>query len=325
MAFFKSKQFSSVIEWQEDDEPGVLFHKFDNVELKKGSVLIVRPGQNAVFLQNGEMLGVYKEEGKFDVESDIIPFLSTLLGIKFGFDSGKRVEVIFINVKEITQQWGTRSPINIAFNELPSGVPIRSNGTYVIKIDADQIDNLMKNVVGVKNSVKITEYRERIQGKIEQSLMKHVSEKSGSIMTLQQHSSDIADEVEKDINADMQEFGFLIKDFTIGSFSYPEEVQKMVEKAAGASMVGNVAQYQQVALAEGLANGSAAGLFMGMNAMAGQSGAGLVAGGMVAGQPQQAAPAAGGAAGGAVPKFCPNCGTPTNGAKFCGNCGTKLA
>ena len=30
------------------------------------------------------------------------------------------------------------------------------------------------------------------------------------------------------------------------------------------------------------------------------------------------------AAGGAIPKFCPNCGTPTNGMKFCGNCGNKL-
>ena len=29
--------------------------------------------------------------------------------------------------------------------------------------------------------------------------------------------------------------------------------------------------------------------------------------------------------GGKAPKFCPNCGTPTNGAKFCSNCGTKLA
>ena len=24
-------------------------------------------------------------------------------------------------------------------------------------------------------------------------------------------------------------------------------------------------------------------------------------------------------------KFCPNCGTPVNGAKFCSNCGTKLS
>ena len=27
---------------------------------------------------------------------------------------------------------------------------------------------------------------------------------------------------------------------------------------------------------------------------------------------------------GAAPKFCPNCGQPTNGANFCGNCGNKL-
>ena len=27
---------------------------------------------------------------------------------------------------------------------------------------------------------------------------------------------------------------------------------------------------------------------------------------------------------GAGPKFCPECGTPVNGAKFCPNCGNKL-
>ncbi len=33
---------------------------------------------------------------------------------------------------------------------------------------------------------------------------------------------------------------------------------------------------------------------------------------------------AGNAVVGNAPKFCPECGTPTNGAKFCSNCGTKL-
>ena len=28
---------------------------------------------------------------------------------------------------------------------------------------------------------------------------------------------------------------------------------------------------------------------------------------------------------GQIPKFCPNCGTATNGANFCSNCGNKLA
>ena len=30
----------------------------------------------------------------FDIESDIIPFLSTLKGFKFGFNSGVRAEVL---------------------------------------------------------------------------------------------------------------------------------------------------------------------------------------------------------------------------------------
>ncbi len=326
MAIFKSKQFSSVVEWQEDGEPGVLFHKFNNVELKKGSVLIIRPGQNAVFLQNGEMLGVYREEGRFDLESDIIPFLSTLAGIKYGFDSGKRVEVIFINVKQITQQWGTRSPINVAFQDLPSGVPIRANGTYIISVDPNQIDKLMVSVIGVKETAKISEYRDRVLSVVEQSLMTHISQKSGSIITLQQNSIAIADEVEKDINAEMQEFGFRIDDFKIASFSYPEEVQKMVEKAAGVGMIGNMQAYQQASLAEGLANGSAAGVFMGMNAVSGANANGLVAGAGAAPQQQAGAvvPPSGGAAEGSGPKFCPECGTPVNGAKFCPNCGKKL-
>ena len=29
-------------------------------------------------------------------------------------------------------------------------------------------------------------------------------------------------------------------------------------------------------------------------------------------------------AAGTAPKFCPECGSPVNGAKFCPNCGTKL-
>jgi membrane protease subunit (stomatin/prohibitin family) len=40
-------------------------------------------------------------------------------------------------------------------------------------------------------------------------------------------------------------------------------------------------------------------------------------------QPQGQAQMTGGDAG-VAPKFCPNCGTKTEGAKFCSNCGTKL-
>ena len=84
-----SKQFANVVEWQEfrDD---MIFYKWSNNEIKKGSRLIIRPGQDAIFMYNGRIEGIFKDEGDYDIESQIIPFLSTLKGFKFGVNSGMR-------------------------------------------------------------------------------------------------------------------------------------------------------------------------------------------------------------------------------------------
>lgn len=70
-------QFANVVEWQEfrDD---ILFWKWSSKEIKKGSRLIIKPGQDAIFLYNGKVEGVFRDDGSYDVESQIIPFLSTL-------------------------------------------------------------------------------------------------------------------------------------------------------------------------------------------------------------------------------------------------------
>ena len=73
MAFFKN-QFANVVEWEEfrDD---MIFWKWSNREIKKGSRLIIRPGQDAIFLNNGKIEGIFEDEGDYNIESEIIPFL----------------------------------------------------------------------------------------------------------------------------------------------------------------------------------------------------------------------------------------------------------
>ena len=72
MGFF-SNQLSNVVEWEQfrDD---MIFWKWDNKEIKKGSKLIIRPGQDAIFMFNGKIEGIFKDEGSFDIESQIVPF-----------------------------------------------------------------------------------------------------------------------------------------------------------------------------------------------------------------------------------------------------------
>ena len=117
-----SNQFANVVEWEEyrDD---LLFWKWTNREIKKDSRLIIKPGQDAIFLYNGAVEGIFTESGSYTIDSDIIPFLSTLKGFKFGFNSGLRAEVLFINTKEFTCNWGTSSPIRLQAPGLPGGLP----------------------------------------------------------------------------------------------------------------------------------------------------------------------------------------------------------
>ena len=122
---------------------------------------------------------------------------------------------------------------------------------------------------------------------------------------------------------EMLKIGISITSFAISSFNYPQEVQKMAEKAAAQSMIGDVGRFQQVAMGESIAAGKGggaasdmAGIAMGM-AMGQQMAAQMQQNQAAASQPQAAV-------GGTAPNFCPDCGTKTNGANFCPNCGRKL-
>lgn len=316
-----SGQFSNVVEWEEyrDD---VLFWKWNNSEIKKGSKLIIRQGQDAVFMFNGKAEGIFCDEGSFDVESEIIPFLSTLKGFKFGFNSGMRAEVLFINTKEITVNWGTKNVINIPAQGLPGGMPIRAFGNFTCKISDH--DALIEKIAGVKKQFTIDDVKERVIGVLDQLLMKWIVKNGRDMFNLQSSADEIANGICEDLDMEMSKIGICITSFSISSFSYPEEVQKMAQKAASQSMVGDMNKYQQFAMASSMEKGGIGGSVAGD--MAGLQ-MGMVMGQQMVNQMQNQInqPGAGQGSGASkIPNFCPNCGTKTNGANFCSNCGTKL-
>jgi len=314
-----SGQLSNVVEWEEyrDD---VIFWKWTNKEIKKGSKLIIRAGQDAIFMFNGKMEGIFKDEGSFDIESQIIPFLSTLKGFKFGFNSGMRAEVLFVNTKEFTEKWGTKNPIAIPTQALPGGMPIRAFGNFSFAVD-DYIA-LIDKVAGVKQMYTVADVKERISAVIDQLLMKWISKEGKDMFNLQANAYDISNGIKEDLDMELSKLGIRITSFTISSFSYPEEVQKMANKAASQAMVGDMNKYTQMAMADGMTtpgNGNnIAGSMMQMQM-------GMQMGQQMMNNMGMNNTGAATQAGGAIPKFCPNCGTPTTGSAFCGNCGTKLA
>lgn len=337
MGFLKN-QFLDVVEWEEwrDD---MIFWKWTNREIKKNSRLIIKPGQDAIFLYNGKIEGIFYDDGEYDIESEIIPFLSTLKGFKFGFNSGLRAEVLFVNSKEFVVKWGTSSPINMPSPVLSGGIPIRANGTFHFRLDKNAYQKLIENIAGVKQQYCVEDVKIRITALLNQLLMKWISKEGKDLFNLQANAFDISNGILEDLNTQMRPSGMLITAFQIMSFSYPEEIQNMITKNAAQSMVGDVGRYQQLTMTDAMAEGKLSG-----GSMTGDM-AGMMMGMQIAGQmvnqmnqsinPQNnqningqsmqtgiPTPVTGG--NGIVPNFCPNCGAKTNGANFCSNCGQKL-
>ena len=317
-------QLANVIEWSEYNDD-TLFWKWSNNEIKKGSKLILKPGQDAIFLYNGKIEGVFEDDGEYDIQSDIIPFLSTLKGFKFGFNSGLRAEVIFINTKELTLKWGTKNAINIPAAGLPGGMPIRAFGTMSCKVDDYQI--LIEKISGVQRQYNIEDIKERVMSMLDQLLMKWIVREGKDMFNLQANAHEISSGIQSDLDLEMRKIGLSVTNFAVSSFNYPEEIKKMQEKAAAQSMVGDVNRYTQMAMADSMANGNTSGVAsdmaqMQMGMMMGQQMVNQMGGAQQSSSQQSNSNTSNGNEN--IPKFCPNCGTKTNGAKFCPECGTKL-
>ncbi|MCT2194238.1 SPFH domain-containing protein [Paenibacillus sp. p3-SID1389] len=343
MSFFKS-QFANVVEWEEfrDD---MIFWKWSNREIKKGSKLIIRSGQDAIFMNNGKIEGIFKEEGEYNIASEIVPFLSTLKGFKFGFNSGMRVEVLFVNTKEFTVRWGTQNPVLIPTPQLPGGMPIRANGTFNFKVN-DYV-TLIDKIAGVKQSYLVEDVKLRITSVLDQLLMKWISREGKDMFNLQANAAEIARGIREDLDMQVMDDGLAITGFQVMSFSYPKEIQEMITKTASHEMIGNLAKYQQVSMTDGIASGKVqgggaasdmAGMMMGMNLakemmknLNPEPGQGKdhpqpqsQSQNSGASQPSQPAAPSSAEGGAKRPNFCPNCGTKNEGANFCPNCGHKL-
>ena len=327
MGFFK-RQMKNVIEWDEfrDD---MIFYKWHNDEIKRDSKLIIRPGQDAIFMYNGKIEGIFEDEGTYEVSSEIIPFLSTLKGFKFGFDSGIRAEVLFVNTKEFTIKWGTKNPINIPTQALPGGMPIRANGTLNFKVK-DYVQ-LIDNVAGVKDNYLVNDVSIRITSVLDQLLMKWIVKEGKDMFHLQANSFEIGKGIKDDLDMQLFDIGMTVTGFNIISFNYPKEIQDMITKNASYNMVGDVNKYQQVSMTDGISSGKVkgggvasdmTGMMMGMNVAKEMMDTMKDSNNSASNNSNQPNSDSNS---GSIPNFCPNCGEKTGGANFCSNCGQKLA
>ena len=112
-------EFVDIIEWLDDSSDTIVyrFQRYNN-EIKDNAQLIVRESQVAVFVDQGRVADVFVP-GRYTLNTDNLPILTTLRGWKFGLESAYKAEVYFVNTRTFTdQKWGTKNPIMLRDPEL---------------------------------------------------------------------------------------------------------------------------------------------------------------------------------------------------------------
>jgi membrane protease subunit (stomatin/prohibitin family) len=266
-----------IIEWVDDSQHTLVwrFPRYHN-QIKNGANLIVRPGQQAVFVHRGEIADVF-EPGHYELKTDNMPLLSTIMGWKFGFDSPFKAEVYFVSTKQVTDlKWGTPNPIMLRDADF-GPVRLRAFGTYTLRAIDPKI--LLTELVGTDSEFDADEITELLRSIISSSFADLLGEKQIAALDLAAHYREMGEDLKAYVNERIDdEYGLEVPQMMIVNVSLPEAVEKALDTRSSMGVIGDMQKYQQFQMGNALESaasnpGSAAGDAMGMGmgfAMAGQ-------------------------------------------------------
>lgn len=247
-----------IIEWLEDSRTLLAwrFPRYQN-EIKHGAQLIVREGQQAIFVHNGQMADTFGP-GQYTLTTENLPLLSTIQGWKFGFNSPFRSEVYFINTRPVTDlRWGTANPVTVRDPDFKM-VQVRANGLCVVRVADPPI--FMRQVIGTDSSVDVEEISELLRRVITLAFSDMVLETGMGVIDLQGRQVELSDRL-RDFVADRvdDEFGLAIDSITM-NVSLPEEITQAmtrgvargVEESGWVNQLGDMQRYQQAKQADAM-------------------------------------------------------------------------
>ena len=265
-----------IIEWVDDSNHTLVwrFPRFQN-EIKNGAQLIVRPGQQAVLVQEGELADIFKE-GRYTLTTDNIPLLTSLKSWKYGFNSPFKCEVYFVSTKQITDlKWGTPNPIMLRDADF-GPIRLRAFGTYALR--ATDPKALLRELVGTDGVFESDEVGELLRGLIASEFASLLGESKIAALDLAQNYRTMGDTLRKRVLEKVDdEYGLDLPAMSIVNISFPEEVEKVLDQRSSMGILGDMGKFQQMQMGNAMMasaqnpGGGNPGLGIGLGmAMAGQ-------------------------------------------------------
>lgn len=249
-------QFIDIIEWTEPSQNEILAHRFTRHknEIKNGAKLVVREGQAAGFVKEGQLADV-KYPGIYTLDTKNLPILSTILGWKYGFESPFKCEVYFISTRQWTnQKWGTQNPIMYRDPEF-GPVRLRAFGNYAFKVTDP--GTFLKELVATDPSFELYEISAQFRNVIVSRFVDALGSSRIPMLDLAGNYEKVSKIALDKIAPELAKMGVSLTQFFVENISLPPEVEAALDKRSQMSVLGNLDQYTKFQTAEAIPTAAA--------------------------------------------------------------------
>ncbi|NJK62538.1 MAG: SPFH domain-containing protein [Synechococcaceae cyanobacterium SM2_3_1] len=247
---FISGQFIDVIEWL-DSTNETMVYRFERAgnEIKQGAKLIVRPGQVAVFVNEGHVADVF-DAGTHELYTRNLPILSTLQAWPYGFNSPFKAEVYFFSTRAFTNlKWGTSNPITLRDPEF-GPVRLRAFGSYAMRVVDPK--TMLEKLVSTDGLFQVDEISNQIRNILVSGFATWIGRSGIPVLDLAGQYEQLSDTIRQALQGSIREYGLELSQMLIENISLPPEVEKVLDKRTSMGILGNLQDYTQFQAAQAI-------------------------------------------------------------------------
>lgn len=328
------KQLLKVIEWTDSASDNIVY-KFpvtDRYEIMKGSQLVVRESQAAIFVTEGQIADVFTA-GTWKLDADNLPIISKLRAWKYGWETPIKSDVYYVNLKRFTNmKWGTANPIMMRDKDFGM-IRISGHGEYSFHVCNPS--TFMRECFGTMHSFNTGDIQEHLKSIVIAVLTDLLGECEIPALDLAANYLELGDTARDNASARFKRLGLDIDQILIRNLKLPETVEKAMDKRTTLGVfngkMNEYAQYESVqAMRDSARNPGVGGMFAGAGIglgvgarMGGQFAEGMKS---IAEESGKFACSKCGASMKPNARFCPECGAKNVGkdSAVCGKCGASI-
>jgi membrane protease subunit (stomatin/prohibitin family) len=246
---FIKGELIDIVEWLESSTDAMVW-RFDrpNNEIKNGAKLIVRPGQVAVFVEQGTVADVF-QPGQHELVTKNLPILSRLRGWKYGFASPFKAEVVFVSTRQfVSNKWGTKQPVMTRDPEL-GPVRLRVFGTYAVRVN--DAESFVRELVGANSSYTIGQISDQLRDLVVARFSELLGENTIPVLQLAANYKELGDLAAARLAPELEKLGVELTKVVVESIALPDEVAATLDQRTRIGLIGgDMGAYAQLLTAD---------------------------------------------------------------------------